>query len=290
MSFGRTLRKCLVGQISLAGTPWQRLLRNAPLIAIAGGCVVLTLEPDHTSDLPLLVAFGLWSTHILFALLLFVGSLAAIVRMGLPDPLPAVAATLLLPAIFAPVSLLLDAGFGKPDDELVSGASLISIYVSEVAAVAPVTFGAALVTLIALYRDAALREARRTPLEAKSIPQVPVLSDLITAIPRSLGDDIIRMRAQDHYVEVVTVEGKSLVNDRFSDCVEKLDQINGMRCHRSHWISLHHVETVIPSGSAYVCTLSNGDQVPVSRRRYLELKQRVRSNLRDRSPVSYADR
>lgn len=278
MSFGSTLKKCMAGQISLAGTPWQEALRRVPLVALTGGCIVLTLEPEHTADLPLFAAFGLWSTHILFALFLLVGSLAAMVRTGLPDPLPAAVATLLLPAIFAPVSLLLDVGFGNPDEELVSGTSLITTYLSEVAAVTPVTFGAALVTLFALYRDAALREARRGPLEARATPQVPALSDLIAAIPRSLGDDIIRMRAQDHYVEVVTAEGKSLITERFSDCVEKLGQISGMQCHRSHWISLRHVETLLPSGSAYVCTLSNGDRVPVSRRKYSELKQWHRLN------------
>ena len=273
MTIAKTLWRCLTGQISLAGTPWQKVLKGVPIAALAGGCIVLTLEPDHTSDLPLLAAFGLWSTQILLALLLFVGSLAALLRVGLPDPVPAIVAFLILPLVFSPVSLLLDVGFGKPDEELISGADLMTVYLSELVAVVPVSFAAASAALFFLYRDAALRGVRGDPHEPSTMPEAPELSELIGAIPRSLGSDIIHMRAQDHYVEVVTAEGKALITERFSDCVGRLKPIEGIQCHRSHWVSLRHVRALLPSGSAYVCTLSNGDRVPVSRRRYSELKQ-----------------
>ncbi len=278
MTFSNTLKGCLTGEISLAGTRWRKTLMSVPFAALAGGGIVLALEPDHTSDLPLLVAFGLWSTHILFALLLFVGCLAAMMRIGLPHPLPAAAATLTLPAVFAPVSLLLDVGFGKPDEELASATNLMTVYLSEVAAVVPVTFAAALVTLFALYKEAASRDMLGGPVETGAISQAPALSDLISAIPRSLGNDIIRMHAQDHYVEVVTAAGRSLITERFSDCVGKLEEFEGIQCHRSHWISRRHVQALRPSGSAYMCTLSNGDRVPVSRRRYSDLRQWLRSD------------
>ena len=51
--------------------------------------------------------------------------------------------------------------------------------------------------------------------------------------------------------------------------------LDGLQCHRSHWVNLRHVEALARSGSAYVCTLSNGDTVPVGRRRFSELKQRL---------------
>lgn len=274
MSIGEISRRCLTGQITLAGTRWPAVLKNALMASLAGGGLVLVLEPDHSAGLPLLSAFGLWSTHIFFALALFVLSLAALLRLGLPGPLPAVAALLLLPVIFAPVSLLLDLGFGKPDEELASAAGLAAVYLSEVLAVVPVTVAAALVMSFLLYR-AALRRAAQAPQPPPG--RAPPLREMIAGIPQALGNDIIRLHAQDHYVEVVTAEGRCLLSDRFSDCVARLQAVPGLQCHRSHWISLRHVAELSPSGSAYLCTLSNGDRVPVSRRRYAELKGRLGS-------------
>lgn len=272
-TLGETLQRCLTGEISLAWPGWGAVLKYVLLASLIGGGIVLVLEPDHTSGLPLFTAFSLWSTHIFFVLVLFLGSLAMLLRIGLPGPLPAIVAILLLPAIFAPVSLLLDIGFGNPDEELATTASLAALYLSEVVAVVPVTFAAALAVTFVLYRRAALREPEDQSPQGDTLPLAFTLSDLITTIPSSLGDDIIRMHAQDHYVEVVTAAGRTLISERFSDCVAKLDHIEGIQCHRSHWISLHHVTDLSPLGSAYVCTMSNGDRVPVSRRRYSELRR-----------------
>ena len=276
MSIGKISRRCLSGQITLEGTRWPAVLKNALFASLAGGCLVLVLEPDHSAGLPLLSAFGLWSTHIFFALALFVLSLALLLRLGLPGPLPAAAALLLLPVIFAPVSLLLDLGFGNPDEELASAAGLATAYLSEVLAVVPVTFAAALVMSFVLYRAAALRAARADVSgPRRTRDRAPVLRGLFAGMPPALGDDIIRLHAQDHYVELVTAEGSCLLSERFSDCVERVQAVPGLQCHRSHWISLRHVTGLAPAGSAYRCTLSNGDRVPVSRRRYAELKGRL---------------
>ncbi|MGH1479426.1 MAG: LytTR family DNA-binding domain-containing protein [Geminicoccales bacterium] len=235
------------------------------IAALAGGCIALVLEPDHTSDLPILAAFGLWSTHILFAAALFLVGLAALRRLGIRDPVSIVASTLLLPAFFAPVSLLLDYGFGKPDEELLSAEGPVTIYLSEVVAVTPVALTVALVVAFVLYRAVSDHEDQQETA-------APSLNSLIDTIPHSLGDNIIRMHAQDHYVEVVTTEGRALLTEQFGDCVEKLQQFDGIQCHRSHWISLAHVKDLTRSGSAHICIMSNGDEVPVSRRRYSELK------------------
>lgn len=257
-----------LNDVSLATIDWRALPKKLLLAALIGGCIALVLEPDHTSDLPILAAFGLWSTHILFAAVLFLASLTAFQRVRLPGALPAVASTLLLPALFAPVSLLLDYGFGKPDDELVAAAHPITIYFSEVLAVAPVVWIVALIVMFILPRA-----APDPPAPTETVR--PALRNLIATVPPSLGDNIVRVHAQDHYVEVVTTEGSALLTEQFGACVENLKQLDGIQCHRSHWISLDHARSLARSGSAYTCTMSNGDQVPVSRRRCPELKARL---------------
>lgn len=257
-----------LNEVSLTGVNWRVLSKKVLIVALVGGCFALALEPNHTSDLPIFAAFGLWSTHIMFAAALFLVSFWAIQRLGVLDPVAAIVSALLLPALFAPVSLLLDFGFGNPDEELVSAESPVTIYLSEVMAVAPVALTVALVVAFILYRDAPDREDQTEMA-------TPSLRSMIDSVPRSLGNDIIRVGAQDHYVEVVTSKGNVLLTEQFGDCVEKLEQLDGFQCHRSHWISIDHVTDLSRSGSAYTCTLSNGDEVPVSRRRYSELKDRM---------------
>jgi len=257
-----------LNEISFSRIEWRALPKKVLIAALVGGCIALVFEPDHTSGLPILAAFGLWSSHILCAAALFLVGLAAFQRSGLRDPFPAVGSIVILPAVFAPVSLLLDYGFGNPDEELRSETGLVNAYLSEVVAVAPVALTVAFVLTYILFRNAQNAEHQTEASPAS-------LSSLIDTVPPSLGDDIMRMHAQDHYVEVVTTEGGTLLTERFSDCVEKLERLDGIQCHRSHWISLGHDDDLTRSGSAYVCTMSNGDQVPVSRRRYAELKDRM---------------
>jgi len=263
-----------LNDVQLTGPDWRILAKKLLILALVGGCLALVLEPDHTSGLPIFSAFGLWSTHILFAAALFLAGFWALQRLGVIDPVAAIASALFLPALFAPVSLMLDYGFGKPDEELASAESVFTIYLSEVVAVAPVALTVALVVAFILHRDAPHHEDRT---ERAS----PSLKSMIDAVPSSLGNDIIRVHAQDHYVEVVTTQGSAFLTEQFGDCVEKLEQLDGIQCHRSHWVSLAHVKDVVRSGSSYICTLSNGDEVPVSRRRYSKLKD----HMNDRTPA-----
>lgn len=108
---------------------------------------------------------------------------------------------------------------------------------------------------------------------------MPPLHQVLDGLPSALGDDLIRVSAQDHYTEVVTTEGTHLLTARFSDCIEQLDAYDGVQTHRSHWVSLKHVRDLKASGSAYECVLSNGERIPISRRRYAALKHLIRARV-----------
>ncbi|WP_406649852.1 LytTR family DNA-binding domain-containing protein [Aliisedimentitalea scapharcae] len=150
----------------------------------------------------------------------------------------------------------------------------MTIFLSEVVAVAPMCLAVSLVVTLILRYAALPKAAEQLRKPSDSEEAGPPLNSLIPSIPPSLGNDIIRMHAQDHYVQIVTTKGSSLLTEQFGDCVEKLRKLDGMQCHRSHWICLGHARDVTRKGSSYTCTLSNGDQIPVSRRRYSELKAR----------------
>ena len=248
------------------------------VVVASAFCAVfaLVLDPGDTAQLPLLAEFGLWFTHFLAFATFYLAGVRGFQRLGCPAPWHLILSSVLLVPLAALASLALDLGFGAPDEELTAPVPLATAFISEMAAVAPLALIMAAAIAFFLRRSAALPDA---PAQQTSMPQssAPPLSDLLESAPAALGSDIIRLHARDHYVELVTVQGRALLTEQFGECVDHLSGLNGVQCHRSHWISLNHVADLKPSGSTYLCVLSNGDEVPVSRRRYPELRDVVRA-------------
>ena len=257
--------------------PWSGTVKTALAVSVIGALILVASEADHTSDLPLLVAITLWVSHLMIALLIFTGTRGVLQNWPIHDVFVAPVSLLLVSFLFAPVSLLLDIGLGKPDAEIASGLSLTSIYLIEVTAVAPTSIAVVVVFLLVFYRIPRLSETTEITPTTDALHPVPPLRQMIDGVPKSLGEDIVRLQAQDHYVEIVTTEGRDLLMLKFTDCVEKLEPLNGFQCHRSHWISLKHCRAISSSGSAYVCQMSNGDKVPLSRRKYSQARERLSS-------------
>lgn len=88
---------------------------------------------------------------------------------------------------------------------------------------------------------------------------------LLQRLPDSVRGDILHLCAGDHYVEVVTDQGRHRVLMRFSDAIEEVAPIDGLRVHRSHWVARHAIRGARRSGGRIVLHLSNGTEVPVSR-------------------------
>lgn len=86
------------------------------------------------------------------------------------------------------------------------------------------------------------------------------------ALPRELGDDVIAVKSELQYLRVWTTRGAALVLGSLQE-VEDEEGSAGMRVHRSWWIHARHVRTVRRRGEAAICELSDGREVPISRRR-----------------------
>lgn len=80
-----------------------------------------------------------------------------------------------------------------------------------------------------------------------------------------LGQDLVRLCGQDHYIEVCTANGKDMILMRFSDAMDELAGFAGIRVHRSHWVSLAAIEQVEKSGSKLKILMNDGSEIPVSR-------------------------
>ena len=118
---------------------------------------------------------------------------------------------------------------------------------------------------------------------AASAPQ----STWRTALPTALGDDLIAVASELQYLRVWTTRGCALVLGSLQD-VEDEEGTAGQRVHRSWWVHARHVRSVRRSGAGVVCELSDGREVPVSRRRKAGVLERFGDGVRYQvtSPVA----
>lgn len=89
-------------------------------------------------------------------------------------------------------------------------------------------------------------------------------------------ETIVRIEAQDDYVEIHTSEKKYLKNDTMNYLEKVLPHNTFTRVHRSHIINMNHIEKIEKYGKeSYVVVLKEGGTVNVSKSRIKDLKTRL---------------
>lgn len=92
-------------------------------------------------------------------------------------------------------------------------------------------------------------------------------------IPAHLGEDLLALEMEDHYVRVHTALGSDLVLMRMRDAVAELEGIEGAQVHRSWWVAREAVTGTTKDGRNLRFVLSGGLEAPVSRTNAPVLKQ-----------------
>jgi hypothetical protein len=103
------------------------------------------------------------------------------------------------------------------------------------------------------------RRARPAALADNSKPA------LLARLPASVGEDVLALQAEDHYVRVHTARGSALLSMRFADAIAGLDGLDGLRIHRSWWVARSAVRAARADGRRVVLDLSNGLSVKATR-------------------------
>ncbi|MFN5447809.1 MAG: LytTR family DNA-binding domain-containing protein [Burkholderiales bacterium] len=154
--------------------------------------------------------------------------------------------------------------------------------------VGPITAAWALISWPRLQR--LVPPLLNTPLAAstESIPIVTSLPEQAgallkpawrVALPSELGGELIAVGSELQYLRVWTTRGSALVLGSLQQ-VEEAEGPNGIRTHRSWWVNAQHVLRARVQGDGAVCELSNGLQVPVSRRRKADVMERFGNTAR----------
>jgi DNA-binding LytR/AlgR family response regulator len=89
-----------------------------------------------------------------------------------------------------------------------------------------------------------------------------------------LGDEVLHVQADLHYLQVTTALGRTMVLGSLA-AVEAHFVDQGLRVHRSHWVALRAVRGVRRKGEGWVVDLDGGSSVPVSRRRVAQVRERL---------------
>jgi len=83
-------------------------------------------------------------------------------------------------------------------------------------------------------------------------------------LPYEVRAPLVRIEAQDHYLNVVSTKGSALVLMRLGDAMAELSGL-GVQVHRSHWVALEGVDKVLRIKGRDVLVMLDGAEVPVSR-------------------------
>lgn len=96
---------------------------------------------------------------------------------------------------------------------------------------------------------------------------VPEKSDddvFMRRLPIDVRGPLVRIEAQDHYLNVVTARGSTLILMRLGDATGELAG-RGLQVHRSHWIATGAVTKHRRDGGRDLLVMADGAEVPVSR-------------------------
>lgn len=113
------------------------------------------------------------------------------------------------------------------------------------------------------------------PAPALPAPAAEPAPRLLNRLEPGLRGEVIRLEVDDHYVMVITDQGVSKLLMRMGDAIEALEGTNGMRVHRSHWVSFDAVTGHEVEKGRLFLIMADGSRVPVSRSQRPEVSDRM---------------
>ncbi|MGI9509307.1 MAG: LytTR family DNA-binding domain-containing protein [Geminicoccaceae bacterium] len=105
-------------------------------------------------------------------------------------------------------------------------------------------------------------------------------SPLARRFPEIAGQTLFAIEADEHYVRLHTDAGSKHVLYRFRDALKDVEELPGLRVHRSWWVAEEAMDGLEPAGSGASLRLQGGLSAPVSQtyRREVERVIEARSN------------
>lgn len=103
------------------------------------------------------------------------------------------------------------------------------------------------------------------PADALGGSLKPGAPRILHRLPPRLGQDLLCLSMEDHYVRLHTTCGSALVLMSLSQALEEVGGLEGLQVHRSWWVARKAVEGVVEDGRNLRIRLTGGIEAPVSR-------------------------
>ena len=91
-------------------------------------------------------------------------------------------------------------------------------------------------------------------------------------LPNRMRQKVICLQMEDHYVRFHSGSGSTLLLMPLGEAIAQLDDVEGMRVHRSWWVARHAVEYPIRDGRNLRLRLKTGLEAPVARSKVAMLR------------------
>ncbi|HVF36923.1 MAG TPA: LytTR family DNA-binding domain-containing protein [Sphingomicrobium sp.] len=92
-------------------------------------------------------------------------------------------------------------------------------------------------------------------------------------LPPGWVERLVALEMEDHYVRAHAASESRLILLRMRDAEAELNEVEGLRVHRSWWVARRAVEEVVRDGRSYRLRLQGGLEAPVARERIAALKE-----------------
>lgn len=83
-------------------------------------------------------------------------------------------------------------------------------------------------------------------------------------LPQTARGEPLTIQAQEHYINVRTINGSSLIKYSFGNAVKSLEGFPGTQVHRSYWVNDKAVVGVLKAGQRHFLQMDNGEEIPIS--------------------------
>ena len=105
-------------------------------------------------------------------------------------------------------------------------------------------------------------------------------NNFLSIVPQQIGNDIIYLKSELHYIRVVTNDHERLVLFNLKDAIDDLEKtIEGIQTHRSYWVSKSHIKSMKSDNNKKFIVTSNDQKIPVSRRKSAEVKKFIEKHI-----------
>jgi hypothetical protein len=113
-------------------------------------------------------------------------------------------------------------------------------------------------------------ETTHDPGQSKEDAIRPIIYERLE--PHLQNAQILAVQSEDHYLKIYTSNGEAMILMRLRDAVHALEGIEGSQVHRSWWVAKSAITDIIRREGRTIFHLSNGLNVPISRRYLKALK------------------